>query len=110
MNVTSSIGDQSTSTSECGCYIAVPALIEVDSSQKTDPYVNESTPIAGMDSNEHRRRAFSNGEFYEYWTRSPSVVSWTSTKYYVNSVESTGAIKNTATPSTSLGVLIQMSF
>lgn len=109
VNVKSSIGQMSTDVSESGCYITVPALIEVNSTQTAAPYGSEGTAISYFTTNESRRRAFDGGEYAPYWLRSPSLGSW-SADYYVHSVLATGAIQAINTPTSDLGVLIELSF
>lgn len=99
----------STDVSESGCYITVPALIEVSSTQTAAPYGSEGTAISYLTTNESRQRAFEGGEYAPYWLRSPSLGSW-SADYYVYSVLATGATQAINTPTSELGVLIELSF
>ena len=94
------------------CYITIPALIEVDSSQTIEPYNSEGTSISYMSNNTARKRAFDGGDYCDYWLRSPNV-GYTN---YVWRVEcdgnggTAGSIQGITNASASLGVLIEISF
>jgi hypothetical protein len=105
--VTSSIGDISTELSTSDCYITIPALVEVDPSQSgAEPYNSEGTTILYMTDNESRKRAFDNGEYADYWTRSPSA------KYdsYVCRVLEDGRTQIVTSANAEHGVLVEISF
>ena len=89
------------------CYITIPALIEVDAYQDSEPYNSEGTVISYMINDPARKRAFDGGDYYAYWTRSPNVAF----ANYVWSVDANGKTQGiTPTPSSDAGVLIEISF
>ena len=88
------------------CYITIPALIEVDSSQTSEPYNSEGTSISYMSNNTARKRAFDSGDYSAYWLRSPNV----GYVNYVYRVDENGQIQGITNATTSLGVLIEISF
>ena len=88
------------------CYITIPALIEVDSSQTSEPYNSEGTSISYMSNNTARKRAFDSGDYNGYWTRSPNV-GYTN---YVWRVDENGQPQGITNTTASLGVLIEVSF
>ena len=88
------------------CYITIPALIEVDSSQTSEPYNSEGTSISYMSNNTARKRSFDGGNYNAYWTRSPNV-GYTN---YIWRVDENGQPQGITNASTSLGVLIEISF
>ena len=105
--VYSSIGNNSLELSSSNCYITIPSIIEVDSSQSSEPYNSEGSAISYLNTNNSRRRAFDGGNYEEYWLRSPSI-GWAN---YIWRVDKTGqpqAITNAS--SNPLGVLIEISF
>ena len=105
--VYSSIGGMSSELSSSDCYITIPALIEVDSRNTSEPYNSEGTAIPYMSKDEYRKRAFDGGNYYAYWTRSPNV-GYTN---YVYRVDENGATQGITQPNgNSLGVLIEISF
>ena len=88
------------------CYITIPALIEVDSSQTSEPYNSEGMSISYMSNNTARKRAFDGGDYNGYWLRSPNI-GYTN---YVWRVDENGQIQGITNTTTSLGVLIEVSF
>lgn len=88
------------------CYITIPALIEVDSSQTSEPYNSEGTSISYMSNNTARKRAFDSGDYSAYWLRSPNV----GYVNYVWRVDENGAVQGITNTTTALGVLIEISF
>lgn len=96
-----------TEVTPSNCYITIPAIIEVDSSQNSEPYNSEGTPISYLTSNDSRKRAFDGGDNNAYWLRSPSI-GWAN---YVYRVDENGQIQSvTNAAADSLGVLIEISF
>lgn len=89
VNIKSSVGKMSTDVSESGCFITIPALIEVKSDETAAPYGSEGTPISFMTDANSRRRAYVDGDYGSYWLRSPAIGSWTA-DYYVYTVLATG--------------------
>ena len=104
--VYSSVGQMSTDLSSSDCYITIPALIEVDSSQTSEPYNSEGTAISYLTTNDSRKRAFDGGDYSEYWLRSPNV----GYANYIWRVDKNGAVQGITNATTSLGVLIEISF
>ena len=107
--VWSSVGQNSSELSSSDCYITIPAVVEVDSSYTSEPYNSEGTAISYMSTNDARKRAFDGGEYNAYWTRSPAYSSngWLN---YICRVDEDGSVQQITNASTSLGVLIEISF
>ena len=95
-----------TEVTPSNCYITIPSIIEVDSSKNDEPFNSEGTAISYMSNNDARKRAFDNGDYNEYWTRSPST-GWANYIWRVNNSGATEAITNAQTE---LGILIEISF
>lgn len=108
VNVKSSVGQLSHEISESSCFITVPSLVEVDSSQNVAPYSSEGEAISYLTTNESRKRTYANGDSGAYWLRSPYIHS--STPYYVYSVNANGSPQGITSPSANNGVLIEISF
>ena len=104
--VYSSIGQMSDELSSSNCYITIPAVIEVDSSMNSEPYNSEGTAISYMTTNTARKRAFDGGDYNAYWLRSPNV----SYANYIYRVDTDGQVQGITNATTSLGVLIEISF
>ena len=107
--VWSSVGQNSSELSSSDCYITIPAVVELDSSYTSEPYNSEGTAISYMSTNDARKRAFNGGEYNDYWTRSPAYSSngWLN---YICRVDEYGAVQQITNATTSLGVLIEISF
>ena len=107
VQIPSSVGNKSTEISYSDCYIAIPALIEVDPTKATEPYINEGKGISYMTGNASRVRNYPNGEAGIYWLRSPNI-DYTS---YVWAVQANGNAYGYYTPggSNPYGVLIEIS-
>ena len=107
--VWSSVGQNSSELSSSDCYITIPAVVELDSSYTSEPYNSEGTAISYMSTNNARKRAFDGGEYNAYWTRSPAYSSngWLN---YICRVDEYGAVQQITNATTSLGVLIEISF
>ncbi|MBO5828720.1 MAG: hypothetical protein J6R59_09745 [Paludibacteraceae bacterium] len=104
--VYSSIGQMSSELNSSNCYITIPALIEVDPTQTSEPYNSEGTSISYLSTNNSRKRAFDGGGYNAYWLRSPNV----GYPNYIWRVEADGQTQGITNASTSLGVLIEISF
>lgn len=104
--ITSSSGSFYTEVTSSGCYITIPALIEVDPTQNSEPYNSEGSSISYMASNSARKRAFRDGDYNDYWLRSPNA----SYANYVWRVDSSGATQGIKNATDSSGVLIEISF
>lgn len=95
-----------TEVTPSNCYITIPSIIEVDSSQNAEPFNSEGTAISYMVNNDTRKRAFDGGDYNAYWLRSPST-DWAN---YIWRVESGGDTQAITNAQTELGVLIEISF
>ena len=104
--VYSSVGQMSTELSSSDCYITIPALIEVDPTQTSEPYNSEGIAISYLTTNDSRKRAFDGGDYNEYWTRSPN----TNYANYIYRVDVNGQPQGITNATSSLGVLIEISF
>ena len=104
--VYSSIGQMSSELSSSNCYITIPALIEVDPTQTSEPYNSEGTSISYLSTNNSRKRSFDGGDYSAYWLRSPNV----GYANYIWRVEADGQTQGITNATTSLGVLIEISF
>lgn len=104
--VHSSIGQMSTELSSSDCYITIPALVEVDPTQTTEPYNSEGISISYLSTNDSRKRAIIGDDYNAYWLRTPNV----SYANYIWRVESDGQTQGITNATTALGVLIEISF
>ena len=104
--VYSSVGQMSTELSSSNCYITIPALIEVDPTQTSEPYNSEGTSVSYLSTNDSRKRAFDGGNYNAYWLRSPNV----GYANYIWRVDESGATQGITNATTNLGVLIEISF
>jgi hypothetical protein len=104
--VYSSVGQMSTELSSSDCYITIPALIEVDPTQTSEPYNSEGTSISYLSTNASRKRTFDGGDYNDYWTRSPNV----GYANYIWHVDENGQTQGIINATNSLGVLIEISF
>lgn len=71
--VSSSAGNKSKDIVTSNCYVAIPAIAELDSSFAYEPYSYEGDTITFITSNATRARSTAAGVSGEYWTRSPNV-------------------------------------
>lgn len=106
VKVSSSAGQMSSDLVDSGCYITIPALIEVDSSQTSEPYNSEGTAIPYLNTNASRKRAFDGGDYYDYWLRSPNV----GYANYIYRVDKDGKVQGITNATNDYGVLIEVSF
>ena len=104
--VHSSVGQMSTELSSSNCYITIPALIEVDPTQTSEPYNSEGVSISYLNTNDSRKRAFDGGDYSAYWTRSPNV----GYANYIWRIDENGQAHGITNAQTALGVLIEISF
>lgn len=104
--VYSSIGQMSSELSSSNCYITIPAIIEVDPTQTSEPYNSEGTSISYMNTNDSRKRAFDGGDYNAYWSRTPNV----GYANYIWRVDESGQTQGITNATTSLGVVIEISF
>ena len=104
--VYSSVGKMSSDLSPSNCYITIPALIEVDPSQTSEPYNSEGSSISFLSTNDSRKRSFDGGNYNAYWLRTPNV----GYENYIWRVDENGLTQGITNATTSLGVLIELSF
>ena len=104
--VYSSVGQMSTELSSSNCYITIPALIELDPTQTSEPYNSEGIAISYLNTNDSRKCAFENGDYGAYWTRSPNV----GYSNYIWRVDENGGTQGITNATTPLGVRIEISF
>lgn len=104
--ITSSNGEFYTEVTSSDCYITIPALVEVDSSYNSEPYSSEGSSISYMTTNDSRKRAHNNGDYADYWLRTPST-GWAN---YVCRVDANGQAQLITQANTNHGVLIEISF
>ena len=126
MDVYSTAGGKSTSTTNSGCYVTLPSLYDLDISKADDrnntgyykaEVYDSNKPITIMQTPGDRARAFSDGSYYDYWTRSPNPASTSSNQYvwFVADGKSDngttlGNFYGIRTLNTEMGVLIEISF
>lgn len=108
VTVQSSVGKQSKDLSASECYIAIPSVIELSNENEVnvDPYIYEGSTISYMTSDEARKRAFRDGVYSLYWTRSPNIGYSSS---YIYQVDDKGKIYGFGTPKSTAGILIEIS-
>ena len=113
VHVDSSAGQNSTSLVDpkSECHIYIPAVIEVDPTKTSEPYVSEGTPVPYMTTNSSRiRTMYGSDEAMEYSTRSPYVYPYSSsTSSYLYYVASSGVVESKSGTSTARGLLIMFS-
>lgn len=111
VSIPSSVGNKSTDISYSDCYLTLPALIELDSSKNTEPYLSEGSTSDYFISNSSRIRCYDTGDADNYWTRSPFyAASGDSANRYFHVVSTTGSTGSTyKSLSEKLGVLIELS-
>lgn len=112
VQVMSSSGSQSSEITTSDCYITIPSILEVDPSFAHAPYSNEiygGASISYMTTNDARKRAFEDGTYADYWTRSPNVDNYVSNDYFWY-VDSNGSTSGYGNPYYSnYGILIELS-
>lgn len=116
VSVSSTIGQMSTEVTSSGCYVTIPAIYDLDDSFGT-PYTNEVYDANGtinfINSPDMRKRAYAEGDYAYYWTRSPNV-SYQNYIYQIGGSDGSdgylGKHYGYANASNSAGVLIEVSF
>lgn len=106
--VSSTIGDKSTELSESGCYVTIPALYDLDRSYTayaSEVYDTNGSIVYMSGGNDARKRAYPNGDYAQYWTRSPNM-----SYSYVWSIDAAGAPYGFNTVGNDYGILIEISF
>lgn len=115
VTIWSSSGNMFTEMSSSECYVAIPAVVEVcrssDIPNSTDEmkaaYSMEGTTISYMTSDGMRKRAHVDGNYSEYWLRSPNL-GYAS---YIYQIGVEGGIEGyNLANETNVGVLIMISF
>ena len=91
------------------CYITIPSLIEVDPTKTSEPYISEGTTISYLNNNNSRKRAFDNGDYNDYWLRSPSA-GFANYIWRVGADGSASYQQEVTNARNELGVLIMISF
>jgi hypothetical protein len=108
VSVSSTVGNKSSEIATSGCYVAIPSIYDLDN-KLNSPYRSEvycGETINFMTGNDSRKRAYVDGDYKDYWTRSPNV-GYAS---YVYQIDSEGKANGFVTPSSKAGVLIELSF
>lgn len=107
VTINSSIEQGSVETSPSQCYVSIPSAIEVSNSAEvnSEPYISEGSTISYMTTNDARKRSYVDGGNGAYWLRSINI-AYT----YLYSVNELGDLYGFNTPSSKLGVLIEISF
>ena len=107
VTINSSIEQGSVETSPSQCYVSIPSAIEVSNSAEvnSEPYISEGSTISYMTTNNARKRSYVDGGNAAYWLRSINI-AYT----YLYSVNELGDLYGFNTPSSKLGVLIEISF
>lgn len=106
VKVKSSEGNMSYDTSTSDCYITIPALVELDPTKTIEPYNSEGTTISYMTKDDLRKRAFIDGNYNDYWTRSPNV----DYANYIWRINASGVPQAITGANIYHGVLIEISF
>lgn len=106
VKIVSSVGNKSNDTSSSDCYIAIPAVSEVNAGITSEPYASEGRNISYLTTPETRVRSFVDGNNNKYWLRSPNV-EFTN---YVWRVDPDGDTESITGTTDNLGVLILISF
>ena len=113
VTVTSTIGGGSLEVSSSECYVYVPAISELSNAKTVftqEPYTSEGTIISYMTSNEMRKRAYVDGEYANYWTRSPNYSATNGYTNYIYQIDSSGADYGFVYANNTAGILIEISF
>ena len=112
VKIKSTAGNASTDTVFSNCYIAIPALVEVDPTNNVFPYNGEGSTISffnqiNNEENVSPRRAFLDGKYNTYWLRTPNA----GYQSYVWRVNENGYSESITSPNNDgIGILILLSF
>ncbi len=107
-----STASPSTELSSSNCYVSIPSVKDVDGINtsgvaNSDPYNSESfTPISIFSNVDARKRAFDDGDYNDYWLRSPAI----NYPRYFWRVEADGSLYAISPADGKYGVLIEISF
>lgn len=105
VQISTSVGNKSAEISTSDCYIAIPAVIEVDPTMTNEPYVYEGTSIPFFTTNQSRICAYDDGTSGSYQLRSPNY-SYSS---YVYRVDENGGLYGYYYPYDECGIRIMFS-
>lgn len=109
VSVSSTAGNKSSEIISSGCYVTIPSVYDLDN-KLGSPYTNEVYDAYGtinfMVSDESRKRACVDGDYIDYWTRSPNA-GYAS---YIYQITPEGKTNGFTTPSSKAGILIEVSF
>ena len=108
VKVYSSIGNKSNDTSVSNCRFFIPSLYDIDPSAGQEPYSSETNatiPYFVSSDDRKKSRVSSQGEYEQYWTRSPNatVSNW------LYSVNENGDTYGYSYPGQDMGVLMMFS-
>ena len=106
VEVKSSIGNKSTTTSNSDCYIFVPSISEMGMNTGLTPYSEEGTQISHFTDNSSRICYTNDGAAVPYWTRSPSIGTSSSWPYFY-SIDNTGTDRQVTTAD-STGIYVRI--
>lgn len=115
VSVSSMIGGMSSEVSESGCYVNIPSAYDVDNT-KTE-YANEVYDTNGtidfMISDERRKRSYLDGDYADYWLRTPDI-RYSSYALHVDSNGDgsgvAGKVYSFKASNSEAGILIEISF
>lgn len=105
VEVPSSLGGKSLEIGTSGCYITLPACIEVEPTMTSEPYINEGNSISYLSTNQTRIRTYEDGTAAKYWLRSPNAAH----DNYVFCVNADGTLYGFTIPYNEAAVLIEVS-
>lgn len=71
VKVPGNVGNTSNDIVTSDCYFTVPSAIEVYPGMTNEPYIYEGSTISFFTTNDSRKCKNPDGEFVEYWTRTP---------------------------------------
>jgi len=110
VKIKSTIGNKSSETFESNCYLTVPAVYSVASTDneiynENKPYASEGSLISYIKNADERIRKYEDGEIGEYWTRSPNV----NYDSYFFTINESGEPYGYNLPYNAYGILVEFS-
>ena len=109
VSVSSTVGNKSSEITSSGCYVTIPSVYDLDN-KFGSPYTSEVYDANGtinfMVDDNNRKKSYVDGDYRDYWTRSPNAGYAT----YIYQVTSEGKTYGFSNPNTKAGVLIEVSF
>jgi hypothetical protein len=105
VKVASSIGNKSTEISYSDCYLTIPAIIALDATRTTEPFIYEGNHVPYITTDETKVRTADGVNAMEYFTRSPNVNFGT----YFYTITDTGSINGYVYPYIENGILLELS-